>query len=40
VPWLYAIEHATDGRFLEQSVGRDFLSKVMGGQEAHGAPPL
>jgi 4-amino-4-deoxy-L-arabinose transferase-like glycosyltransferase len=39
-PWLYAIEHATAGRFLEQSVGRDFLSKVMGGQEAHGAPPL
>jgi len=39
-PWLYAIEHATEGRFLEQSVGRDFLSKVMGGQEAHGAPPL
>ncbi len=39
-PWLYAIEHATEGRFLEQSVGRDFLSKVTGGQEAHGAPPL
>ncbi|HWB50902.1 MAG TPA: phospholipid carrier-dependent glycosyltransferase [Stellaceae bacterium] len=39
-PWLYAIEHATEGRFLEQSVGHDFLSKVMGGQEMHGAPPL
>jgi len=40
VPWLYAIERATQGRFLEQSVGHDFWAKVMGGQEAHGAPPL
>lgn len=39
-PWLYAIEHATHGQFLGQSVGRDFWSKVMGGQESHGAPPL
>jgi 4-amino-4-deoxy-L-arabinose transferase-like glycosyltransferase len=39
-PWLYAIQHVTQGRFLEQSVGGDFLSKVMGGQEMHGAPPL
>lgn len=40
VPWLLAIEHATQGRFLDQSVGHDFLSKVLGAQEAHGAPPL
>jgi len=39
-PWLYAIQHATRGQFLAQSMGHDFLSKVMGGQEAHGAPPL
>ena len=39
-PWLYAIEHATEGQFLQQSVGHDFWSKVTGGQEAHGAPPL
>jgi 4-amino-4-deoxy-L-arabinose transferase-like glycosyltransferase len=39
-PWLLAIEHATRGRFLDQSVGHDFLSKVLGAQEAHGAPPL
>jgi 4-amino-4-deoxy-L-arabinose transferase-like glycosyltransferase len=39
-PWLYAIEHATEGQFLSQSVGHDFWSKVMGSQEAHGAPPL
>jgi 4-amino-4-deoxy-L-arabinose transferase-like glycosyltransferase len=40
VPWLYAIEHATEGQFLDQSLGHDFWSKVLGGQEAHGAPPL
>lgn len=39
-PWLWAIEHATQGQFLDQSMGHDFWSKVMGGQEAHGAPPL
>jgi 4-amino-4-deoxy-L-arabinose transferase-like glycosyltransferase len=39
-PWLYAIEHATQGQFLDQSLGHDFWSKVMGGQEAHGAPPF
>lgn len=39
-PWLYAIEHATEGQFLQQSVGHDFWSKIIGGQESHGAPPL
>jgi 4-amino-4-deoxy-L-arabinose transferase-like glycosyltransferase len=39
-PWLYAIEHATEGQFLDQSLGHDFLAKLLGGQEAHGAPPL
>jgi 4-amino-4-deoxy-L-arabinose transferase-like glycosyltransferase len=39
-PWLYAIERATEGQFLAQSVGHDFWAKVMGSQEAHGAPPL
>ena len=39
-PWLLAIEHATQGQFLDQSVGHDFWSKIMGSQEAHGAPPL
>jgi 4-amino-4-deoxy-L-arabinose transferase-like glycosyltransferase len=39
-PWLYAIEHATQGQFLDQSVGHDFLAKILGAQEAHGAPPL
>ena len=39
-PWLLAIEHATEGQFIEQSVGGDFLSKTLGAREAHGAPPL
>ncbi|HTT79661.1 MAG TPA: glycosyltransferase family 39 protein [Stellaceae bacterium] len=39
-PWLFAIEHATHGQFLSQSLGRDFLGKVMGVSDSHGAPPL
>ncbi len=39
-PWLVAIETATGGAFLSQSVGRDLFSKLVGGEEAHGAPPL
>jgi 4-amino-4-deoxy-L-arabinose transferase-like glycosyltransferase len=39
-PWLYAIEHATEGQFLQQSVGHDLWAKITGGQESHGAPPL
>ena len=40
LPWLYAIEHATEGQFFSQSLGGDFLAKVAGGQESHGLPPL
>jgi 4-amino-4-deoxy-L-arabinose transferase-like glycosyltransferase len=39
-PWLYAIERATEGRFLADSLGHDFLSKLLGAQESHGAPPF
>jgi 4-amino-4-deoxy-L-arabinose transferase-like glycosyltransferase len=39
-PWLWAIEHATAGRFLDDSLGRDFLAKIVGAREAHGAPPF
>lgn len=39
-PWLYAIERATGGEFLSDSLGRDFLSKLMSGQDSHGAPPF
>jgi 4-amino-4-deoxy-L-arabinose transferase-like glycosyltransferase len=40
LPWLIAIEHATAGRFLADSLGHDLLAKLAGGQEGHGAPPL
>jgi 4-amino-4-deoxy-L-arabinose transferase-like glycosyltransferase len=39
-PWLIAINRATGGAFLQESVGRDLFSKLIGGEEAHGAPPL
>ncbi|HJU16033.1 MAG TPA: glycosyltransferase family 39 protein, partial [Stellaceae bacterium] len=39
LPWLVAIERATAGHFLAQSVGHDLLPKLLGGQEGHGAPP-
>lgn len=39
-PWLIAIEHATAGRFLADSLGHDLLAKLLGPQESHGAPPL
>ncbi|HVC52018.1 MAG TPA: glycosyl transferase [Stellaceae bacterium] len=39
-PWLIAIERATAGQFLAHSLGRDFLAKLIGAQESHGAPPL
>ncbi len=39
-PWLIAIERATAGQFLTDSIGHDLLAKLIGGQESHGAPPL
>jgi 4-amino-4-deoxy-L-arabinose transferase-like glycosyltransferase len=39
VPWFVAIHFATDGAFWTEAVGRDFVSKIGQGQEAHGAPP-
>ena len=39
LPWLLAIQHATHGDFLRESLGHDFGAKLQGGQEAHGAPP-
>jgi len=38
-PWFIAIMIQTKGAFLEQSVGKDMLGKVAGGQESHGAWP-
>jgi 4-amino-4-deoxy-L-arabinose transferase-like glycosyltransferase len=37
LPWLVAIQRKTS--FLQDSVGKDFLTKVQGAQESHGAPP-
>jgi 4-amino-4-deoxy-L-arabinose transferase-like glycosyltransferase len=39
-PWLIAINHATGGAFFSESFGGDFVGKLIGGAEAHGAPPL
>jgi 4-amino-4-deoxy-L-arabinose transferase-like glycosyltransferase len=39
LPWLVAIELTTAGRFLTHAVGHDLLPKLLGGQDAHGAPP-
>jgi 4-amino-4-deoxy-L-arabinose transferase-like glycosyltransferase len=38
-PWLVAIERDTAGRFLAGALGHDLLPKLLGGEEAHGAPP-
>jgi 4-amino-4-deoxy-L-arabinose transferase-like glycosyltransferase len=40
VPWIVAMEHASNGAFLAGSLGGDFWSKLIGAQESHGAPPL
>ncbi|HEY3918562.1 MAG TPA: glycosyltransferase family 39 protein [Stellaceae bacterium] len=40
LPWLIAISTATQGAFLGDSLGQDFLGKLIGAQESHGAPPL
>jgi len=38
-PWLVLIQRDTGGQFLADSVGHDLLGKLIGAQEAHGAPP-
>src|SRR3984893_7021046 len=40
LPWLIAIERATEGKFLADSLGQDLWAKLIGSQESHGAPPL
>ncbi len=39
LPWFIAIYWRAGNSFLVNSVGHDMLSKIGGGQEAHGAPP-
>ena len=37
-PWFIAISLG-ESNFLQEAVGQDLLPKLIGGQEAHGAPP-
>ena len=39
LPWFVLILLKTNGSFFTDAVGHDFLGKVAGGQEMHGAPP-
>jgi 4-amino-4-deoxy-L-arabinose transferase-like glycosyltransferase len=39
LPWFLAIVLRTGDSFFADSIGRDMLAKVGGGQESHGAPP-
>jgi len=39
LPWTIAMFVMTDGAFFIESLGQDFGSKVISGQENHGAPP-
>lgn len=38
-PWLIAVESATGGNFISDSLAHDLLPKLVGAQESHGAPP-
>lgn len=38
-PWIVAISAKAGWAFWEESVGKDMLGKVSGGQESHGFPP-
>ena len=38
-PWLIAVQSATAGHFISDSLAHDFLPKLVGAQESHGAPP-
>lgn len=39
LPWYLAIQKVTNGAFVEESLGKDFLGKLIAGQESHGALP-
>lgn len=38
-PWLAAIGILSEGRFFGDALGQDFLGKLVGAHESHGAPP-
>lgn len=40
MPWALLVSADTDGVFLTEAIGRDFLGKLRSGQESHAAPPL
>lgn len=39
IPWLWAVQKATGGTFLQQALLEDFWSKLVSSQESHGLPP-
>jgi 4-amino-4-deoxy-L-arabinose transferase-like glycosyltransferase len=39
VPWFVAMSMATNGAFIGEAIGHDFLGKIFGAQEGHGAWP-
>jgi 4-amino-4-deoxy-L-arabinose transferase-like glycosyltransferase len=39
LPWIVLITQKSGGAFFNESVNKDFLSKVGDAQESHGAPP-
>ena len=39
MPWIIAIGLKSHWQFFQQSLGQDFVTKLQGGQESHGAPP-
>jgi 4-amino-4-deoxy-L-arabinose transferase-like glycosyltransferase len=38
-PWLIAVQSATAGHFISDSLAHDLLPKLIGAQESHGGPP-
>ncbi|MCR9130234.1 MAG: glycosyltransferase family 39 protein [Alphaproteobacteria bacterium] len=39
LPWLIAVQLATDGAFLQEAVGQDLGPKLVSGHESHDGPP-
>jgi hypothetical protein len=39
LPWIWAIQQATDGAFLRDALGGDFAAKITSGKEGHGTLP-
>ncbi|HEX6443219.1 MAG TPA: glycosyltransferase family 39 protein [Stellaceae bacterium] len=38
-PWLIAVQSATAGHFISDSLAHELLPKLVGAQESHGGPP-